>query len=139
MAPGARFWLVLGILMLVAACSQPSRSFAVVGVAEARELLAQGQLTLVDAVPESPPWPEPLPGAVRWRVPDYVPPQPPELPEAGVLVIGASAKLAYRSAAALVRSGNRPVYLCIPTDVDERSSLHSVALQAKENSRGEDS
>ncbi len=105
----------------------------------AQTLLGQPDVVIVDAVLDTPPWPEPLAGAIRWMVDAYEPTEAPELPQGRVLLVGSNEAVAYRSAAALARTGNPTVYLCIPNSTEERQALQQHALQAKEISRGPDS
>ncbi len=131
--------LLFGMRLLAVGCGEPPRSFALVSIEEAQDLLRQGGVVLVDAFWASEPVPDPLPGGIRWGLTRDAAGVPAEIPAGGVLAIGSSASAAYRSAAALARAGNQPVYACIPKTKQERSALFAVALQMKESPGGRDS
>ena len=113
------------LLLLRLGCPLPQRSLAVVSLEQARALVRDGQLELVNAArPDAEP-PAPSPGLT-----DGPPP-------GGGLLIGATEQDAFRAATALVRSGNHPTYLCISANADERGSLYALALEPGEIVRDE--
>ncbi|MCP4003547.1 MAG: hypothetical protein GY725_05075 [bacterium] len=122
------------------ACSGSPPWFEVVSLEQASQMLGDPKIALVDAVSDGDDQPGPLPGGVRWKL-SSSPAQPPEnVPQlAGVLIVGSEKRIAYRSAAALARAGNQPIYVFIPSDADERSRLYASALQSEEGPRGNDS
>jgi hypothetical protein len=122
-------------LLLSAACFELPASFARVGFDEAHRLVADPAVSLVEiSAPEN----DGLPGAIAWSAVAIREGELPELPRGAVLLVGADAPSAYRAAALLVRSGNRPVRVFVPGSRDERSRLIALAT-AKEDPRGEDS
>ena len=118
---------------------EPPPSFAEVELDDARRLLREPDVAVVDAVGGARHSLRVLPGAVRWTLTQSPATPPDEIPSGPVLVVGASRPVGHRSAAALARAGNHPVYMFIPRDADERSSLYALALQSEETTRGEDS
>jgi len=109
-------WVLCALLPLLG-CPMPQRSFALVSLEEAQELLREGGLRAVDA--------------------EYAKPAPQrdsgaEAPPGGVLVIASTEGKGYRAAAALSRSGNHPIYLCISANAIERSRLYALAAQKRE-------
>ncbi len=135
----ARIALVSAALWTLGCPGAPPR-FEEISLDQARELLSTPEVSLVDAVSDQTGQPGPLPGGVRWKLGA----DPPERPEAlanqgAVLVVGSAPRIAYRSAAALARAGNRPVYVFIPMNAEERSTLYSFALEIEEVPSGEDS
>ncbi len=116
-------------LCLALACELPI-SFEIITLERVRAVLVDPAITLVDVVDDGVDPPGALPGGLRWRVS----PGDLELParlshEGGVLVIGSDLGVAQRSAAALARAGNHPVYVFIPRDAAERSTLYALAEQ----------
>ena len=131
--------LALAALWMLA-CSGAPPWFELVSLEQARELLGDPAIALVDVVADGTGQPGALPGGVRWKLGKARPMPPEEVPpDIGVLVVGSERSLGLRSAAALARAGNRPVYVFIPGDADERSSLYALALETKEESIGQDS
>jgi hypothetical protein len=118
-------------LLIGLGCPAPQRSFAVVSPEEAQVLLRKGGLSVVEAASTDSPGAgkalEATPGQETKR-----PAPPPEAPRGGVLVIASTAPAGYRTAAALSRSGNRPTYVCISANAEERSRLYALALQTRE-------
>ncbi len=113
------------LLLLLLGCPMPQRSFAVVSLEQARALVRDGGLEVVNAArPDTEP-PAPSPGSTDGPLPG------------GVLVIAATENEGFRAAAALARSGNHPTYLCISADADERGSLYALALEPREIVRDE--
>ena len=121
------------------ACSPISVSFEEVPLEVARRLLRDPGVTLIEAVADSTDAQEALPGGLRWRLGDGFASPPQDLPSGLALVIAENERIAHRSAAALARAGNQQVYVFIPTNAEERSSLYALALQIEETIRGEDS
>ncbi len=113
------------LLLLLLGCPMPQRSFAVISLEQALELVRNGGLEVVNAArPDTEP-PAPSPGSTDGPLPG------------GVLVIAATEQDGFRAAAALVRSGNHPTYLCISANADERGSLYALALETGEIVRDE--
>ncbi len=104
----------------------PQRSFAVISLEQARALVRDGGLEVVNAATPHAEPPAPSPGSTDGPLPG------------GVLVIAATEQDGFRAAAALVRSGNHPTYLCISANADERGSLYALALKSGEIVRDED-
>ena len=126
-------------LALALGCHAPV-SFEMISLERARALVESHDLTLLDVVSDGAKPPVRLPGGVRWRVSSGDLALPRSVSEGGgVLIVGSDQHVAHRSAAALARAGNHPVYVFIPRDAEERSSLYAVALQTEEIPRGEDS
>lgn len=123
---------------LLVACGAPS-AFRVVSLETARTLVRQGDTAVLDTLGEGERATGLPPGGVRWRVPPGATPELPELPPTGVLVVASEAPLAYRSAAALVRAGHRPVYVFVTASADERRSLYALEPFAEETQHGRDS
>ena len=121
------------------ACSPLPISFEEVPLEVAHRLLRDPRVTLIEAVAESADAQRALPGGFRWRMGKGLASPPRGLPSGRTLVIAANARIAHRSAAALVRAGNQPVSVFILTNAEERSSLYALALQIEETIRGEDS
>ena len=121
------------------ACSPLPASFEEVPLEVARRLLRDPGVTLIEAVADSRDAHEALPGGFRWRLGDGFASPKHDLPSGSALVIAETQRIAHRSAAALARAGNQPVYVFIPTNAEERSSLYALALQIEETIRGEDS
>lgn len=105
----------------------------------ATKLLVNPRVSLIDAVADGADQPGELPGGFRWTYTEGAPNAPQNLPAGGVLVVAVDRRMAHRSAAALVRAGNHPVYVFIPKNAEERSGLYALALQTEEAIRGEDS
>ncbi|NRA01072.1 MAG: hypothetical protein HRU00_00575 [Myxococcales bacterium] len=125
--------------MLALGCAESPSSFREVSLEDARRLIAAGDVTIVDALAEdSEPAPA-LAGGLRWKVAPTAPNLPPGLPDGAVLIIGSSPGLGYGSAAALARTGRRPVYVFITRSRRERNALVAVALRSREASDGRDS
>ncbi len=124
---------------LCLACSPFPESFQEVQMNAVVKLLVNPQVSLIDAVADGAGQPGELPGGFRWTHKEGEPKAPQDLPAGGVLVIAADRRTAHRAAAALVRAGNQPVYVFIPKNAEERSSLYALALQTEEAIRGEDS
>ncbi len=125
---------------MVLGCPGAPPWFEEVGLERASSLLTDPGIALVDAVSDENGQPGPLPGGVRWKLGPAPALRPEAVPAAGgVLVVGSEARVAYRSAAALARAGNQPVYVFIPMNADERSRLYASALASEEVPRGEDS
>ncbi len=103
----------------------PQRSFAVVSLEQARALVRDGGLEVVNAARADAEPPAPSPGSTDGLLPG------------GVLVIAATEQDGFRAAAALVRSGTHPTYLCISANADERGSLYALALKTGEIVRDE--
>ncbi len=113
------------LLLLLLGCPLPQRSFAVISLEQARALVRDGGLEVVNAArPDTEP-PAPSPGSRDRPLPG------------GVLVIAATEQDGFRAAAALARSGNHPTYLCISANADERGSLYALALETGEIVRDE--
>jgi len=110
-------WLALAIL----ACVPRPAEFRVVGLDEARRLVEQDRLVVIEVPPDS--------HAASADVPAG----------AGVLVFGLDGKAARARAATFARAGNRPVIVFIPRDADERGRFYAVASQRQEDRRGKDS
>ena len=124
---------------LCVACSPFPASFQEVQMEAVTKLLVDPRVSLIDAVADEADQPGELPGGFRWTHKEGGPNAPHNLPAGGVLVIAVDRRMAHRSAAALVRAGNHPVYVFIPKNAEERSSLYALALQTEEAIRGEDS
>lgn len=116
-------------LLIGLGCPAPQRSFAVVSPEEAQVLLRKGGLSVVEAAPTDSPGPGKAPEATPGQETKRL---APEAPRGGVLVIASTAPAGYRTAAALSRSGNRPTYVCISENAEERSRLYALALQTRE-------
>ena len=112
-------------------CPAPQRSFAEVSPEEAQVLLRKGGLSVVEAAPTDSPGPGKALKATPGQETKRSAPAP-EAPRGGVLVIASTAPAGYRTAAALSRSGNRPTYVCISENADERSRLYALAPQTRE-------
>ncbi|MEE9281429.1 MAG: hypothetical protein V3V67_14745 [Myxococcota bacterium] len=137
---GAGWLLVLLPVLLPGwACSPFALSFEEVPVETARRLLRDPRVALIDAVADEKGQPGALPGGFRWTLGERAEPAPRGLPSGAVLVIASDRRIGQRSAAALARAGNRPVYLFIPRNAQERTSLYALALQTEETIRDEDS
>ncbi len=135
LSPGA---VAAGLLLLLSC--HPPISFEVISLERARSLVANSRITLLDVVSDKADQPGPLPGGVRWRLSTGEIALPDAVSDgSGVLVVGSSSQVAHRSAAALARAGNHPVFVFIPRDADERSRLYAVARKTEEAPRGEDS
>ncbi len=121
-------------LLIGLGCPAPQRSFAVVSPEEAQVLLRKGGLSVVEAAPTDSPGPGKALEATPGRLPEQTKRSAPapEAPRGGVLVIASTAPAGYRTAAALSRSGNRPTYVCISENAEERSRLYALALQTRE-------
>ena len=124
---------------LCLACSPFPESFQEVQMNAVVKLLVDPQVSLIDAVADGAGQPGELPGGFRWTHKEGERNAPQDLPAGGVLVIAADRRMAHRAAAALVRAGNQPVYVFIPKNAEERSSLYALALRTEEAIRGEDS
>jgi hypothetical protein len=111
-------WLVALALL---ACAPRPAEFRVVDIDEARRLVQDERLVIVEVPADS--------RAARSEVPAG----------AGVLVFGLDAKAARARAATFARAGNRPVIVFIPRDADERGRFYAVASQRQEDRRGKDS
>jgi hypothetical protein len=122
----------------VGACSPPPPSYQLVSLAEARRLLGERSVALVDAVAAGATV-DPSSG-VLWEIDAGGPVVPPQLdPARPVLIVASSEPVAHRSAAALARAGARGVTVCIARSAEERSSLYAHAPGAEEVQRGRDS
>ncbi|MEE2703032.1 MAG: hypothetical protein VX614_03315 [Myxococcota bacterium] len=125
--------------MLATSCAESPSSFREISLDEARRMIADGDVTVVDALAEGLE-PEPvLAGGLRWKAAPTAPELPPGLPGGAVLIVGSSPELGYGSAAALARAGHRPVYVFITRSRQERNALVAVALRSRETSDGRDS
>jgi hypothetical protein len=131
---------VLSALALWAAsCGAPPPSYRVVSLGEARSLVDQPDVALIDAIGAQAQQPQPLPRGLRWRLERGELTPPNDLPEGAVLVVASDERTAHRSAAALARHRFRPVYVYIPRSAEDRSSLHARAPNTEEPSGGRDS
>lgn len=122
-----------------ASCNDAPPSYRVVSLGEARHLLERPDIALLDAVGEHAQLPQPLPRGLVWRIErgELKPPQ--ALPAGAVLVVASDENTAHRSAAALARNQYRPVYVYIPRNAEDRSSLQAHAPTTEEHSGGRDS
>lgn len=136
--PMSRFARWAGVLLTLA-CSPLPPSFEEVSLAAARELLGDPQISLIDVLARENAEGDALPGGFRWDLGQDAAPDPRGLPAGAVLVIASNRPTAHRSAAALARAGNHPVFVFIPRNAEERSSLYALALQTEERIRGENS
>ena len=143
--PSATFPLLLvGILLGPGfGCSgewEPPRRFALIQVEAARTLLSEGSLTLVEVAPHGGKATA-SPGALLWKLPRSPanPTPPPEIHRTGVLLISSEPQIGFRAAAAVSRMGNQRVFVFIPKNAEEKSSLYSLALKMKEIPRDRDS
>ena len=124
--------LLLLALLPGMACVELPRSFEPVDLDHARELLASGNVAVVDALAVGVRDPGRLPGGIRWRVAtdgsigklDATP----EVPGGPVLIVATTPQIAHRSAASLARAGNHTVYVFIPGSAEERSRLRGALL-----------
>ncbi len=121
------------------ACSPLPVSFEEVPLEVAHRLLRDPHVTVIEAIAESSGVEQLLPGGFRWHLGKGVASPPGNLPSGRTLIIADDERIAHRSAAALARAGNQPVFVFIPTNAEERSSLYALALQIEETIRGEDS
>ncbi len=121
------------------ACSPLPISFEEVPLEVAQRLMRDPRVTLIEAIEDSSSPQQALPGGFRWRLGNEHASPPGDLPSGRTLVIADDERIAHRSAAALARAGNQPVFVFIPTNAEERSSLYALALQLEETIRGEDS
>lgn len=127
-------------LLWILACVDAPRSFELVSIEAARELVEAGRVPVVDAFVADQGIPERVPGGLRWPLRADRPLTPPALPAGEVLVIASGQGVAYRSAAALARQGNHPVYVFIPENAAERRTLVALRSQPEEEiQRGRDS
>jgi hypothetical protein len=116
--------LLLPLLVALFGCGPRPPEFREVGLEEARALIQEQRLTVVEAFSD-----------VRKTAE-----KAPEVqPDAGVLVFGLDAKAARARAATFARAGNHPVLLFIPRDADERGKFYAVASRRQEDRRGKDS
>lgn len=126
--PRSRRVCALSVLALWAAsCGEPPPSYRVVSLGEARNLVEQPEIALIDAIGAQAQPTQPLPRGLRWRLErgELTPPQ--ELPAGAVLVVASDERTAHRSAAALARRRFHPVYVYIPRSAEDRSSLQAHA------------
>jgi hypothetical protein len=136
--------LLVGVLLGPGfGCSEawePPRRFALIQVEAARSLLREGSLTLVEVAAQGD-QAIASPGALLWELPESPtnPTPPPEIHRAGVLLITSGARIGFRAAAAVSRTGSRRVFVFIPKNAEEKSSLYSLALKMKEIPRDRDS
>jgi hypothetical protein len=129
-------WL---LVLWAASCGEAPPSYRVVSLGEARDLVEQPEIALVDAIGAQAQPPQPLPRGLRWRLERGALTPPQDLPEGAVLVVASDERTAHRSAAALARHRFHPVYVYIPRSAEDRSSLHANAHVTEEPSGGRDS
>ena len=130
---------LLACAFLLGACIDAPASFEPIELSRARELLQSGAVVVIDAAaPEDPRRPAP-PGGVRWLVSAGATLELPELPDGAVLVVAGSQSIGFRSAAALARVRNGPVYVVITGSAEDRGRLYALEPSEEEIPRGRDS
>jgi hypothetical protein len=117
--------LLVGVAACLSACPAPPASFRVVDLAEAKRLVEQHEVVLVEAPLVLLGAPKPAVPAVRLGT--------------TVLVFGIDERSTRARAAALARAGSHPVLVFVPRDAEERGRFYAVASPAEEDRRGEDS
>jgi hypothetical protein len=126
------------LVALLAGCGESPRSFREATLPETERLLRDPSVRVVEAI-ERPGRGFGTARGLRWRL-DVAPPAgQPEVADGPVLVLGTSRDAGHRSAAALARSGHRPVWVFVPETDQERAALTAAPLEAKEKTRGEGS
>lgn len=123
----------------ISACGDAPPSYRVVSLGEARSVLEQPGIALVDAVGAQSATPRPFASGFRWRVERGALAPPGELPLGAVLVVASDERTAHRSAAALARNQFHPVYVYIARSAEDRSRLAAHAPSTEEHSGGRDS
>jgi hypothetical protein len=108
----------------------------VVSLGEARSVLEQPGISLLDAVGAQADQPRPLASGIRWQLERGALTPPEALPAGGVLVVASDERTAHRSAAALARSQHRPIYVYIARSAEDRSRLEAHAPATEELSGG---
>ena len=126
-------------LAAIAACGEAPPSYRVVSLGEARNVLEQPGITLLDAVGAQAAQPRPLASGLRWRIDRGALTPPEELPAGGVLVVASDERTAHRSAAALARRQFDPVYVYIARSAEDRIRLEAHAPATEELTGGRDS
>jgi hypothetical protein len=126
------------LVALLAGCGEAPRSFREATLPEASELLRDPSIRVVEAL-DGPGRGFGTARGLRWRLDVGPPGGQPEVGDGPVLVLGSSQDAAHRSAAALARSGHRPVWVFVPETDGERAALAAAPLEAKEKTRGEGS
>jgi hypothetical protein len=122
-----------------ASCGEAPPSYRVVSLREARQLVEQPDVTLLDAVGAQAAQGEPLPRSVVWRIERGALTPPDTLPSGAVLVVASDERTAHRSAAALARQRHHPVYVYILRSAEDRTSLQARAPAKEELPGGRDS
>ena len=134
--------LAILALLMGTGCVELPRGFEPVELERARELLAKGEVAVVDALAVGVPDPGRLPGGIRWRVAADASigklDGTPEVPSGPVLVVSPTAEVAHRSAASLAREGNHTVYVFIPGSAEERSRLRGALLARFHDDSGQE-
>ncbi len=142
MAPRAarrRVLAVLGLAAMIAGgCGPVPPSYELVGMVRAHELLLDPGLAVVHVLDPETDAPGLPTGGLRWNPATEDPPTD-ALHDAPVLLIGPSDALAHRGAAALARTRNQRVYVCIARSAEERSSLYARVREIEEVPGGRDS
>jgi hypothetical protein len=135
----ARAAVLAAVLAGTSACGEAPPSYRVVSLGEARSVLEQPGVSLLDAVGAQAEQPRPLASGFRWRVERGALTPPQELPIGGVLVVASDERTAHRSAAALARRQFHPVYVYIARSAEDRSRLEAHAPATEELTGGRDS
>jgi hypothetical protein len=116
-------WLTFAL----GSCGQTPPSYRVVSLGEARTLIEQPGMALIDAIGAQAEAPRPLASGVRWRLERGALIPPEELAAGAVLVVASDERTGHRSAAALARRQFHPVYVYIPRSAEDRSRLEAHA------------
>jgi len=135
----ARAAVLLAVLAVFSSCGEAPPSYRVVSLAEARSVLGQPGINLLDAVGAQSQQPRPLASGFRWKVERGALNPPEELPVGAVLVVASDESTAHRSAAALARRRFHPVYVYIARSAEDRSRLEAHAPATEEPTGGRDS